>query len=646
MQVRRKKQSTILLSIAIGLVSILALGACGPEPSGEGTEPPVSPTPLGVKATPISSGPPAVEPPPAVLEAAGAEQVSGIGSYCWSEPTGDASAVSICADMIGIITPEEPLAVPPAFQAQFRLAPEEVPVELVLRVLPVSPEEELGAVQEGWRAWPVDSGETYRLALEREPAVTLSLEPGLYVLDLFARWDAWGDASYGFLLEVAEENALPAGEGPALLIEETPIISDLEDSPGHFEYTDRLGEEILARIEGLRARDAELRLAAANEALAPFGYRLEPRFDAEWNQTLYDLFREDEAEPVLAGLSYVWPVSVNASGTDFVLATENAPNASPLHLLVRNGIVEEWEAMLSNLLPPAHVGDALATVTTTQEMTFTYQVLLDGQAVHTGTAAMAGAYHPLRSFTTWDGHWALEVDDRVIVDGEDLGKARGYDSVFGFTRMQDQAFFFFEQGGRVRISYGGRTFPNAYVRVFHNQCCEAAIHNVEHLADSVLFHALWNGTWYFVEAGVFDGEMAGTYRYTAPQGWSFRYPAHWDWLDPELGFVQETATGKAVSFDSAPASEAALQAWLEDDIARKLAATEAKNTLAEPLSEEQAGRLAVYRYAILSQMDGSAALLRTTAFFDGQRRYGFYGAIPPLSEEEYAAIVGTFELGD
>jgi hypothetical protein len=54
----------------------------------------------------------------------------------------------------------------------------------------------------------------------------------------------------------------------------------------------------------------------------------------------------------------------------------------------------------------------------------------------------------------------------------------------------------------VRISYGGQVLPNAYETVFHNQCCEASIHNVEVGPDAVWFHALRDGTWYFVEASL------------------------------------------------------------------------------------------------------------------------------------------------
>jgi hypothetical protein len=35
--------------------------------------------------------------------------------------------------------------------------------------------------------------------------------------------------------------------------------------------------------------------------------------------------------------------------------------------------------------------------------------------------------------------------------------------------------------------------------------------------------------------------VAGIYRYTAAEGWSFHYPVHWDRLGRELGLVQDTA---------------------------------------------------------------------------------------------------------
>jgi hypothetical protein len=305
---------------------------------------------------------------------------------------------------------------------------------------------------------------------------------------------------------------LPAKPGASnagaehLAMRETPVTAAEVMGPGRFEYGDQLGAEILDHIKALRDQSAERSLALTNEALAPFGYRLESRFDADWNRTFYDLYRGSESEPLLAGLSPYWPAplnaSVNASGTDFVLLAENAPNTKPVYLRIDSEEVQKWDPVPSGFLPEAYVGNALARITATGDLTITYQVELDGRAVYTGTALSSGAYMPLRSFTTWDDHWVLEVDDHLIMDGQDIGQALGYDAAFGFARIGGRSFYFFDQDGLVRISYGDQVLPNAYETVFHNQCCEAAIHNVEAGPEAVWFHALRDGTWYFVEASL------------------------------------------------------------------------------------------------------------------------------------------------
>jgi hypothetical protein len=289
-----------------------------------------------------------------------------------------------------------------------------------------------------------------------------------------------------------------------LAIRELPVADAEVMGPGRFEYNDQLGDDVQARIEALRSRAAAGALAQANDALAPFGYRLASRFDDEGQRVVYDVYRQGESEPLLAGLASIWRVSVNASGTEFVLVAENAPGAGPAYVLVQNGQVEPWDPEESGLLPPAYVGDALARITATGFPTITYQVAFGEQVVYSGTAVALGAQFPLRSFKTWDEHWVLEVDDHLIMDGQDIGQALGYDAAFGFVRIGGQSFYFFQRDGQVRISYGDRVLPNAYETVFHNQCCEASIHNVEAGPDAVWFHALRDGTWYFVEAGLIE----------------------------------------------------------------------------------------------------------------------------------------------
>jgi hypothetical protein len=179
-------------------------------------------------------------------------------------------------------------------------------------------------------------------------------------------------------------------------------------------------------------------------------------------------------------------------------------NGLPMYLLITRDGPRAWDPGLDAALEPGYVGDALAQLTYTREIAFTYQVELDARAVYSGTASLYGSYVPLRSFTTWDGHWLLEVDDHLIMDGQDIGQALGFDAAFGFTRLGGQSFFFFERDGVVGISYGGHELPDLYERVFHNGCCEAVIHNVEAGPDAVWFHALQEGIWYWVEASTLE----------------------------------------------------------------------------------------------------------------------------------------------
>ena len=96
-----------------------------------------------------------------------------------------------------------------------------------------------------------------------------------------------------------------------LVIRESPVVAAEVMGPGRFEYNDQLGDEILARIQALRDSAAKRSLAQTNTALAPFGYRIESRLDPERNKTFYDVYRDGEDEPVLAGLTSVWRLSVN-----------------------------------------------------------------------------------------------------------------------------------------------------------------------------------------------------------------------------------------------------------------------------------------------------------------------------------------------
>ena len=138
-----------------------------------------------------------IRPPPAILTVDGKEQTAGIGSYCWNE-----IGKGVCADMIGTITAKEPLPVSSPFTAHLRLPLEAPPQELQLNIIRVTDDDEIRTGTDDFRAWHVKGGNYSRLPLERESDINLSLESGLYVLQVNAGWKEKGSVVYGFLLKV------------------------------------------------------------------------------------------------------------------------------------------------------------------------------------------------------------------------------------------------------------------------------------------------------------------------------------------------------------------------------------------------------------------------------------------------------------
>lgn len=143
-----------------------------------------------------------IKPPPAILKIDGGEQISGIGSYCWNEVSLYPLFSSVCADYAGIPTISEPLPANSTFTAHLSLPRKEPPEELQLKVVQVTNKDILETGAGELRFWRSSGGKYFMLPLESEQDVNLSLEPGLYVVEVFPRWKEKGSVSYGFLLEV------------------------------------------------------------------------------------------------------------------------------------------------------------------------------------------------------------------------------------------------------------------------------------------------------------------------------------------------------------------------------------------------------------------------------------------------------------
>ena len=149
----------------------------------------------------LLAGTSGASPPPAILKINGNEQTSGIGSSCWKVEN---ETYSLCLDTVGIITPTEPLLARSPFTAYLLLPLREFPDEAGFSATRVTDDDELKEVGNDVRAWRFKgkAGSWNNLTKEPEPDINLSLEPGLYVLNVFVKWEGKGDVSYGFLVKI------------------------------------------------------------------------------------------------------------------------------------------------------------------------------------------------------------------------------------------------------------------------------------------------------------------------------------------------------------------------------------------------------------------------------------------------------------
>ncbi len=133
-------------------------------------------------------------PPPARLEVKGEVQTSGVGSNCW---------LSSCADGGAIGTSSRPLRSRSPVSARLHLPVREPPVQLVLKIMKVAGPD-WTSPEKGQVSWGLDreSDASYTLSLKRDQELSLSLDPGTYLLLVRAAWEEFGDTSYGFLLQV------------------------------------------------------------------------------------------------------------------------------------------------------------------------------------------------------------------------------------------------------------------------------------------------------------------------------------------------------------------------------------------------------------------------------------------------------------
>ena len=172
----------IIIASFLGTVLLSSMNAC------------VSPTAISIEDT--------KEPPLATLEINGKSQDARVGSYCWSTKDELDEPVEACQDSVGVPTVFAPLVASSPVTAQLHFAMKEPPDQISASVFVASKAYEFEVPVGDLHIWSYKEGTLVTLQPRSNQELTLELDPGLYVFNVFCVWENKGESSYGFFIEV------------------------------------------------------------------------------------------------------------------------------------------------------------------------------------------------------------------------------------------------------------------------------------------------------------------------------------------------------------------------------------------------------------------------------------------------------------
>lgn len=314
-----------------------------------------------------------------------------------------------------------------------------------------------------------------------------------------------------------------AGDAPALEVNEFPLVEQSQDNPTHLGFQEHVVRAVLEQRQALDFPRSDDRIAAQNRALAPFGFRLEASESPPFSGfTLYY-----QGRPLRSDIARFWPVSVKngpaGQASDFLLPFLTLDGEK---LVASAAGVRPWPGHARGNSAPAYYGEQIAYAEIQGGMLSVYagQSLLyssadptpaeegdgapDGTAAALSTAADPAASTAAHGLYTWDAggsrHWALDLGDNLIIDGQDMNEKHQSEQVFEFRLVDERPMYFYVKNGITYLHYAGSDLPYVYDQVVRENEGELQVFNPGAAGDLVWFYALRDGLWYYVEAMVVE----------------------------------------------------------------------------------------------------------------------------------------------
>jgi Tol biopolymer transport system component len=312
------------------------------------------------------------EPPTAILTIGDQRQPAGIGSYCWPDTT---AGMALCLDKVGLPTASEPLQVSGPFVTQLSIPLSDKPDILSLTTIPVTYEEQMDLDAEGMRWWPPKPGDSFDLPLAPPHQLELNLEPGLYVLSVFAQWQDIGDVLYGFLVEVlpAEGAETSPGEAEVMFVQVLAEAGlNLRTAPGiDSEVVHVLPQNEIVIVTGQSPDGAWWQIACANSESGVCWISADPILSVQINIDEISLagliYRHSDQQPEQP----LWQVGADGKPVKFLESSKGLGVLSPDLKMAVSGPVSRGETnlTLTNLVS----GERIQLTDTPDRMNFNPQ---------------------------------------------------------------------------------------------------------------------------------------------------------------------------------------------------------------------------------------------------------------------------------
>ncbi|HAF61079.1 MAG TPA: hypothetical protein DCK95_02000 [Anaerolineaceae bacterium] len=276
-----------------------------------------------------------------------------------------------------------------------------------------------------------------------------------------------------------------------LTVEENRITDTDTDSPNHWEFMERLDQAVLSKRSHWKNLPPDLAVKDINDVLERYGYSI--KHNPIMSSYTYRIFK---GYTIL--LENVYPagnITENSDKSDFTFFLYT--NDGVPYLLQEDGL-KEWHLYA----PVLYQDELIYPVIGTSSIQI---VTENGDTIFKTSLPSNPVMDPIQTFQVWNEHWVLEKDGELFIDGNSLNKMLGFHEIFNWQIIQGEPFFFFRKhaDGPYSMMYAGKQLEKEYDTIIHYQCCEPAFFNPDGNNFMVWFYASREGSWYYVEAGIY-----------------------------------------------------------------------------------------------------------------------------------------------